>query len=397
MPGTCTTSGHIVTADLGGVRLHVVSRCARTLYNFRLSLLQEAARAKAVVRAVGDGGDGFDRRLLDRGVNFQHVPVSLRGVDPWADLSLLLALWRRFRHDRPQIVHSFTIKPAIFATLAATLAGVPIRIVTITGLGHAFTTAGPLVRNIVWLLYRIALARAHVVFFQNPDDRELFLRLRLVKPERARLIAGSGIDLDAFSPRELPILSSRGPRFLMIGRLLREKGVSEYMAAAGQIKERYPDASFALVGGADPRNPSALPESEIEQIRTSQAVHWLGEVLDVRPFIGEADVVVLPSYREGLPRSLLEGAAMGRALIATDVPGCRELIVEGETGFLARAADVPSLAAAMARFCENPASIPVMGRAAREFVSARYDLAQVNAATLAAYATQLQQLAAKSR
>lgn len=397
MPGSCIILGSIVTADLGGVRLHVVSRCARTLYNFRLSLLNEAARAKAVVQAVGDGGDGFDRRLIDRGVNFQHVPVSLRGVDPWADLTLLMALWRRFRHDRPQIVHSFTIKPAIFATLAAVLAGVPIRIVTITGLGHAFTTAGPLVRGIVSLLYRIALARAQVVFFQNADDRELFFRLRLVEPRRAQLIPGSGIDLEAFSPRPLPIATGRAPRFLMIGRLLREKGVSEFMAAAERIKERFPEASFALLGGADPRNPSALPDSQIAEIRASQVVNWVGEVLDVRPFIADADVVVLPSYREGLPRSLLEGAAMGRALIATDVPGCRELVVEGETGHLARAADAQSLAAAMARFCDNPQSIPAMGRAAREFVSARYDLKLVNAATLDAYAAQLRRVTADCR
>lgn len=377
------------SARLAGKRVCIVSRCARTLFNFRRHLIEDIARAGASVTALGAAGDGFEARLREHGIAFEHIPVGQRSVDPVADLRLVRQLVRRFRAERPHVVHTFTIKPAIFGTLAAWMARVPVRIVTITGVGHAFTTAGFAIRTIVSVLYRVALSRAHVVCFQNADDRELFLRLGLVRRERTLLVPGSGIDLDAFRPQPLPLVAGGAPRFLMIGRVLKEKGVAEFAAAAALIKAKIPHATFTLLGGADARNPSTLSQDELEALRRSSVVEWIDEVADVRPYIAAADVVVLPSYREGLPRALLEGAAMGRALIATDVPGCRDLVLEGQTGHLAEAGNAASLAAAMQKLCDAPQAIALMGRTARTLVETRFDLRLVNRMTLETYAGRL--------
>lgn len=372
--------------DLCGKRIMVISRCARTLYIFRRSLIAEASKCGAEVVALGAGGDGFEEELAASGIRFEPIPIAVRSIDLLADLRLVMCLVRKFRRSKPDVVHCFTVKPAIFATLAAWFAGVPRRVVTITGLGHAFTTAGSLVRSAVTILYRVALSRAHVVFFQNRDDRDFFVGRGVVRASVARVIPGSGVDVERFAPCPLPCEASGAPRFLMIARLLREKGVREYIQAARRVKIEHPHATFTLLGGVDRRNPSSLSPEEIAALQTSADVAWVDDVADVRPFIAAADVVVLPSYREGLPRTLLEGAAMGRALVATDAPGCREVVVPGETGYLVRIGDPSSLAQAMARLCESPHEIGALGRRARRLVETCYDQRLVNQACLHSYA-----------
>lgn len=376
-------------SDLRGTRVFIISRCARTLYIFRRSLIEEASACGAEVTALGAGGDGFEERLEQSGVRFEPIPIAMRSIDPLADARLMACLVRKFRHGRPDVVHCFTVKPAIFATLAAWLAGVPRRVVTITGLGHAFTTAGWPVRTAVTILYRAALAKAHVVFFQNRDDRNFFVSRGIVRAPVARLIPGSGVDVDRFAPCPLPCVTGAAPRFLMIARLLREKGVREYIRAAHRVKLDHPKATFTLLGGTDPRNPSSLSEEEIAALRSSGEIEWADEVSDVRPFIAAADVVVLPSYREGLPRTLLEGAAMGRALVATDAPGCREVVIPGKTGYLVQVGNPVSLAEAMARLCESAREIAILGRNARDLVETCYDQRFVNQACLHSYAPDL--------
>jgi glycosyltransferase involved in cell wall biosynthesis len=263
--------------------------------------------------------------------------------------------------------------------------------VTITGLGHAFTSAGGLLRRLVILLYRVSLARAHLVYFQNAADRDLFVRAGIVAADRTKLCAGSGVDVVRFAPAALPSQDPAQPlRFLMVARLIREKGISEYVEAAARVKQRHPAVEFSLLGGEDQRNPSALGGAELAQLRDSKAVRWLGETVDVRPYISATDVVVLPSYREGLPRTLLEAGAMGRPVIATDVVGCRDVVVDTVTGYLVAPKDVASLATAMERMIENRAQLGAMGRAARERVVALFDERAVIDDTLADYACLLQ-------
>ena len=371
---------------LQGRTVLIISRCAWTLFNFRLPLMRALMQAGARVIALGAGGDGYEPRLRAAGIDYRPIPVARRSLNPGADLALLLALIGVIRGERPSVVHCFTIKPAIFGTLAAWLCGVPARVVTITGLGHAFTSAGTLLNRIVSSLYRVALTGAHLVYFQNPEDLRVFVSRRLIRASKAEVTAGSGVDVTRFAVTALPIEQRKGnPRFLMIARLIREKGIGEFLQAADAVKRRHPDVEFSLLGGEDLRNPSALSDAEMHALRGSQAVRWLGETDDVRPHIAAADAVVLPSYREGLPRALIEAGAMGRAAIATDVVGCREVVVHGSTGLLVPAMDVEALAAAIMHFVEHPAELVAMGAAARARTVANFDEQSVIAATLAGY------------
>jgi glycosyltransferase involved in cell wall biosynthesis len=375
----------VTTPDIAGARIFVISRCAQTLHRFRAGLMRELQKRGARVTGLGARGEGYEDKLAAAGIDFAHVPVSLRGLAPLADIGLMIQLWRLFRREKPAVVHAFTIKPAIYATLAAAAARVPVRIVTITGLGHAFTTAPALLRAMVERLYRLALSKATWVFFQNTDDCQLFVERGLVDAAKVRMVPGSGVDLDRFTVQPLPAEAGAVPRFIMIGRLLVEKGVREYVTAAGLVHRTHPSAEFALVGGSDSRNPSGLSEAEIGSMRALGDVKWIGEVDDVRTEIAASDVMVLPSYREGLPRALLEGAAMGRALIGTDAPGCRDVVREGVNGYLVPVANADALANAMRRYIENPALIPEHGRRGRAITEVEFDERVVISKFLNAY------------
>jgi glycosyltransferase involved in cell wall biosynthesis len=351
---------------LASRRVAIVSRCSWTLRVFRRPLMRAIEQRGAHVSAYGAEDGTNERHLLSEGFDFRAVPVALRSIAPIADVRLLLKLMRVFRETRPSIVHSFTVKPSIYATIAAELAGVPVRVVTITGLGHAFTTASFPLRHAVAVLYRFALARASLVIFQNPDDRRLFTQMRLVDDERCRTILGSGVDTEHFAPAPLPLQSGQSPmRVLMIARLLKEKGVTEYLRAAEILRERGVAIRMTLLGGIDARNPASLGPTDLERLRNSRDVEWIDTVDDVRPHIRSADVVALPSYREGLPKSLLEAASMGRAIVTTDVPGCREVIENGTSGLLIPAADASALANALASMAADPARVVSMGASAR--------------------------------
>jgi glycosyltransferase involved in cell wall biosynthesis len=344
----------------------------------------------ATVIALGDGGDGYEGRLAEANVAFRAIPVSRRGLNPLADLWLMMRIAVQVIRERPDVVHCFTIKPAIFGTIAARLCCVPVRVVTITGLGHSFTTASAWLQRLVSALYRFALGHATVVFFQNSEDRSLFIERGLVRDSKTRVCAGSGVDLMRFAPVPLPsesLLSA--PRFLMIARLIREKGVEEFVDAAGIVRKRYPQVECWVLGGEDARNPSALTRDEIERIQREGDVRLLGATDDVGSFIQKADVVVLPSYREGLPRSLLEAGAMGRPAIATDVVGCRDVVVDGVTGHLVPPRDAAALADAMIKLIEHPEQIGQLGRAARQRVVELFDEGAIVRMTIDEYRRQI--------
>jgi glycosyltransferase involved in cell wall biosynthesis len=373
-----------LSADTQAAPVVIASRCAWTLYNFRRNLMGRLAGGRPVI-AVGAELDGFGERLRREGFDFRPLPVPLHGLDPLGDIKLFVSFHALFRRQRPQVAHFFTIKPVIYGTLAAAAAGVPLRVCTVTGLGHAFTDGAPLVRALAETLYRLALAKAHVVFFQNEEDLALFLDRRLVSARKARLVPGSGVDLARFAPRPFrPGLPGRPLRFLMLSRLLKEKGVMEFVAAADRLRADGLAADFRLVGALDSRNPTGLTPAQLEALRRS-AVVWTGAADDVRPEIEAADVIVLPSYREGTPRALLEAMAMGRPVIATDAPGCRELARPGVTGERIAPRSAEALAEAARRFIADPGRLASMGAAARALVEARYDEAVVIDRTLQAY------------
>jgi glycosyltransferase involved in cell wall biosynthesis len=282
-------------------------------------------------------------------------------------------LWRyrqALRAIRPNIYLGFTAKPNIYGSLAAHSLGIPV-INNVSGLGTAFIKPGLLTR-IVSGLYRLAFHRSATVFFQNRDDLDLFIAARIVRPDRAKLLPGSGIDVRTF----LPVHAPGGGKFvfLLIARMLWDKGVGEYVDAARQVRAKAPDVRFQLLGFVDVANRTAVSRAQVDSWVADGLVEYLGHANDVRPHIAKAGCVVLPSYREGLPRVLLEGAAMAKPLITTDVPGCREVVKDGSNGFLCTVRDSGSLADAMLRMLRMPdAERRAMGEAGRRKVETEFD------------------------
>jgi glycosyltransferase involved in cell wall biosynthesis len=339
------------------------------IVNFRVGLIRALAAAGFEPVVVAPVDPPAEDRMTQLDVRRFVVPVDRSGLNPFKDLGLLARYARILGEVRPAAYLSYTIKPNIYGCFAARLCRVP-AIPNISGLGTAFIRGGPL-GAVVSAMYRIALRGAPVVFFQNEEDRALFVDRKLVRPDQARVLPGSGIDLDHFTPAPLPA----GPiRFLLIGRLLGDKGVREFVEAARLLRAEGANASFALLGPFDPSNRSGIAGAELDGWIADDSVEYLGEVEDVRPAIAESHVIVLPSYREGLPRSLLEGAAMERALVATDVPGCRDVVEDNFNGFLCAVRDPVSLAAAMRKVLRlSPKQRAALGAAGRRKVHAEFN------------------------
>lgn len=354
-------------------RIVICANSAWNLRNFRARLISDLIAGGAEVVAVAPPDGPGAASLEGLGCRFEPVPIDARGLSPLGDAMLAMRLTRVLRRLEPDVFLGFTVKPNVYGSLAARLCGVPV-VNNLSGLGTAFIRDGWLTR-LVKGLYRVSLAGSAVVFFQNPDDLDLFVEAGIARADQARLLPGSGVDLDRFGPLPLyPREESEGPVFLLVARLLRDKGVGEYVEAARQIRARAPGARFRLLGSVDAANRTAVPLKTVEAWTSEGVVDYLGATEDVRPHIAEADCVVLPSYREGTPRSLLEAAAMGRPLIATDVPGCREVVEDGVNGFLCEARSAGSLARAIERFMGlGHDQRQAMGTAGRDKVERAFD------------------------
>ena len=305
-----------------------------------------------------------------RALGVERIPVAIQraGLNPIADLKLFLEYRRLLKRLRPAAYLGFTIKPNVYGSLAAGSLGIP-ALPNVSGLGTAFIRGGSLEALVIGL-YRIAFRRAPVVFFQNDEDRQLFVDRRIVRQEQARVLPGSGVDLERFAPAPPP---DGPPIFLLIGRLLRDKGVMEFVEAARMLRSRIAGARFQLLGPVDEGNRTSVSRTDLDSWTAEGVIEYLGTTDDVRPFVAAASAVVLPSYREGLPRSLLEAAAMARPLIATDAPGCREIAEDGANGYLCVVRDATSLARAMSRFARlAPEERLAMGNVSRAKVQDRF-------------------------
>lgn len=344
---------------------------AWNIYHFRSGLIRALIEHGYQVIALAPR-DGYEARLEAMGCRFIALPMDNHGTNPAKDLALLRGYYRILRAERPLALCSYTIKPNVYGSLAASALGIPV-INNIAGLGATFINQS-LVTRLVRLLYRLALRQSHRVFFQNRDDRELFIQAGLAPSDRTDCLPGSGMDLARFRPAPLPEEADGAFRFLMIARLLKDKGVLEFAEAARIAKRHFPLARFQLAGSHDAGNPNAIPASTLAQWRDQGLLEQLGQVEDVRPHIAAAHCVVLPSYREGTPRSLLEAAAMARPLIATDAVGCREVVEHGVNGLLCRVRDSADLAAAMQQMMTLPRQRRIdMGAAGRSRLETRFD------------------------
>lgn len=354
-------------------RIVISSNTLWSVANFRGRLI-DALSAQGYEITVLAPTDKHAQRLERCGCKLVHLEMNGNGKNPLGDLALLARYVRLLGRERPAVYLGYTVKPNVYGSLAAQMLGIPV-INNIAGLGRAFIRPGP-TTHIVRMLYRVALRRSRVVFFQNDDDRQLFLQWRLVHDARAHLVPGSGVDLKHFSP-PAPTLAPEDSEdfcFLMIGRVLRDKGVEEYARAADIVRRRFPRVRFQLLGHIDDANPGTVPRERLERWQRAQLIEYLGDTTDVRPLIARADCVVLPSYREGVPRSLLEAAAMAKPLLTTDAVGCRDVVCDRVNGLLCKVGDASDLATKMAEMLSfHPDKRRHMGAAGRRRMETNFD------------------------
>lgn len=364
------------------MKVILVANTAWYLYNFRLPLAQ-ALRDCGVEVVLMAPYDAYADHLQQAGFRWENFSLVRRSLNPWRELSAVIRLVRLYRRERPDVVHHFTIKAVLYGSLAARLTGVPQVVNAVTGLGYLFGEGGRArraLRRLVMLAYRRLLQGTQVIF-QNAEDRDVFLQNGLVQPGQIALIPSSGVDLERFRPQPEP---EGTPVVMLAARLLWDKGVGEFVQAAQILRRRGVDARFVLVGDTYDGNPSAVPQGQLQSWQDAGVVEWWGWRDDMAQVFASAHVVCLPSYREGLPKSLIEAAACGRPVVSTDAPGCRDAVVPGETGLLVPVQDAEALADALEELLVHPEVRRKMGAAARQFAS-RFSVEQVVARTLAVY------------
>ncbi|RZK02298.1 MAG: glycosyltransferase family 1 protein [Novosphingobium sp.] len=367
------------------MKVLVLSSFAFSLVNFRGALLQSmTAAGHSVIAAAPDDDSDVRGALADMGVRFRQVAMARAGVNPFRDLWTLLRYVALIRREKPDLVLAYTQKPIIYGGIAARLAGSRPFYALMSGLGYSFGQDARdrwVLRAIVRRLFREGMRRAKTIFVFNGDDRREMLEQGVIDDDAPVLqVPGSGIDLSQFACQSLP---KGPPTFLMIARLMRDKGLFDFVEAARRVRKRFPEARFELLGRIDAQNPTSVSEAVVRDWQVEGLLTYRPETRDVRPHLAAATVFVLPSYhREGLPRTILEAMAIGRAVITTDMPGCREPVRDGVSGFLVPPQDPAALAAAMARFCLDPALAERMGAEGRSLAEARYDVHLVNALLL---------------
>lgn len=371
------------------MKITILGNQARAVYNFWPALIRHLlAAGHETFCVVPFPSDALDRDAayeLERlGARPRFYRLDRKGLNPLYDAATFKSLFSLFKKERPDILFASTIKPVIWGLLAARLAGVPNRYGMITGLGFAFE-ADTLPKKALNLaacgLYKAALSGARGIFFQNADDRDVFLKSRIISANAPVTLfpQGTGVDIERFSPAPPP---QGAPVFLLVARLLEAKGVREYCRAAEMLKAGHPDAQFRILGPEE-KGAGSVALDELRSYMERGIVTYLGKTNDVRPFVAEASVMVLPSYREGLPCSLMEGMAMGRCAVAANVPGCRDLVRPEVNGLLVPVRNVPDLAKAMERFLLEPDLAATLGANARKLIEEEYDARNV-AANIAA-------------
>lgn len=325
--------------------------------------------------------DEHAARIEEIGVRFLALPMDNKGTHPLRDLRLLLAFVSLFRKERPDIAISYTIKPVIYATMAARWLGIP-AVSVVTGLGTVFSRENLLTKLVEWL-YRVSQSDVRKIFFLNEADMQIFRRRKLTPVALMGRLPSEGIDLSHFNMIEhhqdlaggVACDSQRPVRFLLMARMLWDKGIGEYVEAARQVRHKYPDAEFGLLGFLDVQNPTAISRSQMEEWVREGVVNYLGVTNDVRQAVAWSDCVVLPSfYGEGIPRTLLEAAAMGRSIVTTDTVGCRDVVDDGVNGYLCRSKDAVDLANKLIQIIElTPDERQAMGERGRQKVEREFD------------------------
>lgn len=359
-------------------RIAVLSCYTPSLFLFRMDMIMEFTRRGYAVYALGnEPEEKWKARFSERGIIYRQIPVTRNGMNPLKDRKTLQAIQADLEQIRPEKLFVYNAKTVIYGSVAANRLGITEVYPLIAGMGSIFISKSMkarAVRTLLVSMYRRALKKCPVVFFQNPDDEQVFRSCGIVKDQKVVLLHGSGVNTERFSPLPMP----ERPVFLCISRLIRDKGVQEYLCACRKLKQAHPDVECLLVGPYD-SNPSALRPEDLQPFLDDGSVTYVGEQEDVRPYLARCSVFVLPSYREGTPKSVLEAMASARAVLTTDAPGCRETVRDGENGFLVPVRCVDAIVEKMEWFLSHPEETAAMGRKGREMAEQIFDVRKVNA------------------
>lgn len=363
------------------MKIAMLSSHTTSLRWFRMDLLREFIRRGHSVVALADGDESvWKEKFKMDGVDYRQAYIRRNSTNPYDDIKTLIELFKFMKKEKPDKVFAYQAKTLIYGSIAARLSGITEIYLLVGGLGSIFIGAGfknKILRTIIRIEYWVACRCSKMVFFQNSDDRSEFIRSGLITVDKTKLLKGSGVDLDRFQPAPLPA----EPAFLFIGRLIKDKGILEYLEACKAVKSEYPHTRCLLVGPYD-TNPSALKPEELHPYINNGIIEYFGEQEDVRPFIARCSVLVLPSYHEGLPKAVAEAMAMGRAIITTNAPGCKETVTDGVNGYLVDMKDIPGLVAKMKDLICNHRISEKMGAESAKIAIQKYDVKIINQALM---------------
>lgn len=366
-------------------KIIIIGTVASSILGFRANLIKALLEQQHSVYAFVSE---YSQDELNAIAALGAIPITYElnrgGINPLADAKVTYVLSNKIKAINPDLVFSYFSKPVIFGTLAAKIAKVPQVIGMLEGLGYAFTAQpeglskkAQLIKSIQVLLYKIALPQLDKIIFLNPDDPKDLLKTYNIKVKQVDILGGIGLDLDKYSHQPIENIDS-SINFLFIGRMLKEKGIHDFISAAKIVKQSYPNVQFTVLGAIDSSNPGALQQSELDRLVSLNIINYPGQVDDVQKWIADSHVFVLPSYREGVPRSTQEAMAIGRAVITTDVPGCRETVIDGVNGFLIEKWNPEALAEKMIYFIEHPEEIKKMGNESYKIAQDKFDADKVN-------------------
>ncbi len=355
----------------------VLSSHTPSLFWFRMDMMKEfLARGWKVYAIANEAVDEWSEKFSEQGIEYRQISIQRNGMNPIKDIKALNSIKKVLSEIGPDKIFAFQAKTVIYGSIAANLLGIFEVYPLIAGMGSVFLNHGAkakIVRTILTTEYRIALKRCPAVFFQNNDDESVFRQYRILRNQRTVMLHGSGVNTEKFSVSQIPL----PPVFICISRLIRDKGVGEYLNACREIKRKHHYIRCLLVGPYD-TNPTAITPEEIQEFVVDGSIEYFGETDDVRPFLSQSSVFVLPSYREGTPKTNLEAMACGRAVITTDAPGCRETVNDGENGFLVPVKDIKALAERMEWFIDHTDEIERMGKIGRKMAEAIFDVRKVD-------------------
>lgn len=361
------------------MKVMVLSSFTTSLFWFRIDMMRSFLNAGCEVVAVGDGNEAeWTDKFHEMGIRYRQIPVERNGTNPLHDLKTLRALYRLLKEERPDKIFSYQAKTVIYGGIAASMLGIRDVYPMIAGAGSVFLGDGlkkKLVRNILVAEYKLGLKNAKRVFFQNRDDLKVFTDHKILPEGKVVMINGSGVNVSKFLPTDLPEKVS----FLCISRLIRDKGVCEYLDACREIRARHSEVRCVLVGPFD-TNPSAIKPEDLQPYIDDGSVEYVGEQKDVYPYLQDCTAYVLPSYHEGTPKTVLEAMASARAIITTDAPGCRETVTDSVNGYLVPVMDVDAIVDSMEKIIADPAGTAEMAKTARKIAEEKYDVTKVNLA-----------------